>query len=247
MEKSDQMGTNRTGMDASPFDSKKMLEGAEKFFHTQGSIQSLKALKRERNDEAGSVGSVPIPGTPKGVFKATMKKMTGRHPETFINKLGERLAYERSGVRIYESFIEKCMSANNEGREMISIPIDRVRQFRDEEAKHFHLLKECLESIGADPTAQTPDADVSGVASMGMMKVIADPRTSLSQCLETMLAIELTDNAAWELLIKLAEDMGMDDMARKFTIAREEEDIHLQEIRTWYEDMVRDQAHLGAA
>lgn len=247
MEKSAQMGTNRTGMDASPFDSKKMIEGAEKFFHTQGSIQSLKALKRERIDDAGSVGSVPIPGTPKGMFKSTMKKMTGHHPETFINKLGERLAFERSGVRIYESFIEKCMSADNEGRELIPIPIERVRQFRDEEAKHFRMLKECLESIGADPTAQTPDADISGVASTGMLKVIADPRTSLSQCLETMLAIELTDNAAWELLIKLAEDMGMDDMARKFTAASDEEDIHLQEIRTWYEDMVRDQAHLGAA
>ncbi len=247
MEKSTQMGTNRTGMDASPFDSKKMIEGAEKFFSTQGSIQSLKSLKRERIDDAGPVGSVPIPGTPKGMLKSTMKKMTGHNPEMFINKLGERLAFERSGVRIYESFIEKCMSATHDGMDISKVPIERIREFRNQEAQHFRLIKQCMESLGADPTAQTPDADVAGVASMGMMKVITDPRTSVSQCLESMLALELTDNAEWDLLIKLAEDMGMADMAGQFAQAKDEEDIHLREIHQWYEDFVRGEARMGVA
>ncbi len=47
MEKSTQMGTNRTGIDASPFDSKSMIEGAEKFFSTGGSSQAVRSMKRD--------------------------------------------------------------------------------------------------------------------------------------------------------------------------------------------------------
>lgn len=242
MERSTEMGSNRTGIDASPFDSKAMMKGAEKFFNTAGTIEAMHALQRDFDRQAGPVGSVPIPGTPKGMLKSMMKKMTGHNPEVFINKLGERLAYERSGVRIYETFIEKCKALAEEGEIDSEISLDRVRQFCDEETQHFYLIKQSMEKLGADPTAQTPDADVSGVAASGLMKVISDPRTSLSHCLEAMLSLEMTDNAAWELLIKLAEDMGMDDMAREFGKALKQEDIHLQQIRDWYERQVRSQA-----
>ncbi len=174
-----------------------------------------------------------------------MKKMTGHNPEMFINKLGERLAYERTGIRIYESFIDKCVAASSSGKLSPAVFIDRLREFRNQEAQHFQMIKGCLEKLGADPTAQTPDADVTGVASMGMVKVITDPRTSIGQCLETMLSIELTDNAAWELLIKLAEDMGMDEMAAEFGVALQQENIHVQEVRTLYETVVLDQARMG--
>lgn len=245
MEKSTQMGSNRTGMDTSPFDSKSMVEGAEKYGITPGTPESLLAFKRSYDGEAGSVGSVPIPGTPKGMVKSAMKKLTGHNPEMFINKLGERLAYERSGVRIYEAFIEKCQGATaNQGA--VAIPIERLQKFCRQEGEHMQLVKECLLTLGADPTAQTPDADVAGVASLGLMKVIHDPRTSIAQSLEAMLSIEMTDNAAWDLLVKLAEDVGMDDMADQFRVALKQEDIHLEEIRQWHETAVLKQAQLGA-
>src|SRR5690606_36775905 len=102
--------------------------------------------------------------------------------------------------------------------------------------------KDCLDKLGADPTAQTPDANIYGVAASGLMKVIMDPRTTVGQCLEAMLRIELTDNAPWELLIRLAEDMGMCDMAEQFRHALTQEDVHLQSIRQWDDSAVRAQA-----
>jgi rubrerythrin len=122
------------------------------------------------------------------------------------------------------------------------IDIERMREFRDQEAEHFALLAASIRRLGADPTAQTPDADASGVASLGLMKVITDPRTSISQSLEAMLAIELADNAAWDLLTMLADDMGLSDMAEEFRDALRQEDIHLAIVRQWYEDIVRAQA-----
>jgi rubrerythrin len=244
VERSSQMGTNRTGIDMSPFDSKAMTEASEKFFKTEGSAEALKTLKRNYARDAGTLGSVPVPGTPKGMFKSALKKMTGTNPEMFINKLGERLAYERSGVRVYESFIEKCEAVEAEGGLAPEISIEKLQQFRNEEAEHFRMLEACIEELGADPTAQTPDADVMGVASLGLMKVVSDPRTSISQSMEAMLSLELTDNVAWELLISLAEDMGMDEMAERFGHALHQENTHVSHIHEWYEKLVRSQSQM---
>ena len=100
------------------------------------------------------------------------------------------------------------------------------------------MLKEAMVALGADPTAQTPDADVSGVAAMGMQQVLNDPRTTMSQCLEVLLSIELTDNAAWELLIMLAEGLKADDLVEQFQQALTQEEEHVQRIRSWYEEMM---------
>ncbi|MEX1031726.1 MAG: ferritin-like domain-containing protein [Cellvibrionaceae bacterium] len=242
MEKSETIGSNRTGIDASPIHSKKMQSGVQDYAPSSGDGNQIEAIRREQLERAERLGSVPLPGTAKGMLKTMLKKFTGHQPATFVNKLGERLAYERTGVRIYEALILKCQVANSQGETRFDLPLDQLVTFCAEEGKHFRLLIDCMEQLGVDPTAQTPDADVSGVASSGMLKVITDPRTTISQCLETMLAVELTDNAAWELLIQLAQDLGQGEMASKFEEALAEEQIHLDEIRAWYEQSVRAQA-----
>lgn len=88
---------------------------------------------------------------------------------------------------------------------------------RSEEAQRFLLLKGALESLGADPTAQTPDADVIGVASRGVLKVMADPRTTVGQCLDALLTAELTDHAGWELLIEARRRDGHGPWAARYT------------------------------
>lgn len=240
MEQNMKLGMNRTGIDMSPILSKQMMDGSDRLVLDNHSDNSnLVLLEQFYLDNDQGLGSVPIPGTLKGMVKSAAKMMTGKHPEVFINKLGERLAYERSGARIYDHLILKCEHAAVSAADGIKIPIDELQRFRMHEEEHFFMLVECLKTLGADPTAQTPDADASGVASLGLMKVILDPRTSISQSLEAMLSIELTDNAAWELLIKLAEDMGLTEMAEKFSHALQQENHHLATVKKWYEESVR--------
>jgi Domain of unknown function (DUF892). len=239
------LGMNRTGMDMSPIHSKEMLHVDEGIPQVTNGGSSPAAIENYFLENADPLGSVPLPGTIKGAAKSTMKMATGHHPEVFINKLGERLAYERSGVRIYQQLIAKCTHAADALTPDLQLPIERMQQFCRQEEEHFDLLTQCLKKLGADPTAQTPDADASGVAASGLMKVITDPRTSISQCLQAMLAIELADNAAWELLILLAQDMGMTDMAQQFEHALQQEDVHLREVRDWYEKSVRGQAKMS--
>ena len=239
------LGMNRTGIDMSPIHSKEMLHIDDGIPQVTNNGSSPAAIENYFLENADPLGSVPLPGTIKGVAKSAMKMSTGHHPEVFINKLGERLAYERSGVRIYQQLIAKCTHASEALTPDLQLPIERMQQFCRQEEEHFDLLTQCLKKLGADPTAQTPDADASGVAASGLMKVITDPRTSASQCLQAMLAIELADNAAWELLILLAQDMGMTDMAQQFEHALQQEDVHLREVREWYEKSVRGQAKMS--
>ena len=244
MEQAMKLGVNKTGIDMSPILSKQMLEAADNVPLTNTEmLAGEESLKQAYLQEAGPLGSVPLPATVKGVAKTVLKTATGHHPEVFINKLGERLAYERSGVRIYDALIAKCEHTMTNGLSE-QIDIVQLREFRAQEAEHFIMLAGVIEKLGADSTAQTPDADAIGVAASGLMKVITDPRTSISQSLEAMLAIELADNAAWDLVIKLAEEMGFADIAEDFRIALEQEDIHLATIQQWHEGLVLSQASM---
>src|SRR5690606_42066880 len=107
MEKSATLGTNRTGIDASPSHSKKMQTGAQSYAPTAGSVQNLDGFRLNFIAEADRLGSVPVPASAKGMLKSTMEKFAGNQPAVFVNKLGERLGFERSGGRIYESLMHE--------------------------------------------------------------------------------------------------------------------------------------------
>lgn len=242
MEKTTELGTNKTGVDMSPILTKEMTHAGNLAPpNNVGSLEEFMELKQYFLETAEPLGSVPLPGTVKGAVKSVMKMATGKHPETFLNKLGERLAYERSGVRIYDAMIAKCRFSGLSGDSGFQVPLEQLEMIRNQEYDHFQMLVECMETLGADPTAQTPDADASAVASSGLMKVIQDPRTSISQSLEALLSVELTDNAAWELLATMANDMSLPDMAEKFMEGLRQEERHVELVKGWYEASVRGQ------
>jgi hypothetical protein len=242
MEKSTVLGKNRTGVDMSPIDIKEMLALVESTPpSSQGDASAIAKIRDQYISERETLGSIPPPGTLKGMASTAMGKLTGKNPEAFIDKLGCRLAFERTGVRLYDAMIAKC-SAGAIGAQ--GIPLDTLWEFRNQELQHFKLVESAIRSIGADPTAQTPAADVDGMIALGIVQVLTDPRTSAGQCLDAILTVELTDNAAWELLIALATRMGMDDMARDFQGALQQEQNHLMYVRQWFRDLTLQDAGL---
>jgi bacterioferritin (cytochrome b1) len=147
-----------------------------------------------------------------------------------LDKLGERLAFERTGVRLYEAVLAKMPAARlSEG----TLTVEEVRRFRDAELAHAHLVKDAIEELGGDPTAVTPCADLAGVQGQGLLQAVTDPRTTLTQCLDALLIAELADNDGWKMLIALAEAAGLQELAQRFTEALAEEDRHLTSMRAW--------------
>jgi rubrerythrin len=157
----------------------------------------------------------------------------------FLDLLGERLAFERTGTRIYEALMAKLEAADPHPAGPTRADLEEIR---DEELEHFALLKQAIETLGADPTAMTPSADVIAVASHGLVEVVSDPRVTLTESLKAVLAAELVDNDSWLMLVDVAEGVGQDDLAQEFRRALAEEEDHLARVRTWLNEAVLGEA-----
>ncbi|UOF02278.1 ferritin-like domain-containing protein [Bdellovibrio reynosensis] len=235
-------GLNKTGMKAAPFLSKEMLlEHEELNREPEDSSKDAMDMREEYIKGSDDVGSVPLPMSPQGVISAGLQVLKGNDPKILIDQLGERLAFERSGVRLYDALLTKCMAFGE------TETVDVVRDFREEEARHFDLIRDAIEDLGGDSTAVTPGADVAGVLGMGIMQVLTDPRTTLPQCIEAILIAELADNDAWKVLIQLCEKVGMPELAEQFREAEINESKHLNFMRSWYEALIiRDESKAQA-
>ena len=234
------MGMNRSGIDLAPQGAEEMRKAVQEFPpSSEGTEQNLVQFRGPYLAEADPIGSIPLPATVKGAAKSGMQKLMGRHAEVLIDKLGGRLAFERTGTRLYDALIGKFMSRKDEAT-MLSV--DQLQQFRTEEAAHIGICWDALRQLGADPTCVTPLADTNAVASIGLMQIIADPRMTVAQSLYAIHVAELADNDGWQLLIKVARQMGQEEMAARFQTALEEEDRHLASLRTWMEQICLNEA-----
>lgn len=233
------VGKNRTGLDMAPMSKDTLIDFAkQEAGRAPSETEAWVDMHQAPALEADRVGTVPVPARLKGVATTAMESLEDNRPQVLIDKLGERLAFERTGVRLYEALIRKVSAASTGP----IVDIGRLEKMRTDELEHFRLLARCLADMGADPTAMTPCADVSGVAAAGHLQVLSDPRTTVAQALNSVLMIELGDNASWELLIELVREAGHDDLAKSFGVALQTEQDHLQTVRDWLRQAVMEEA-----
>lgn len=235
------VGTNRTGIAASPVDAKLTIEGAVAGTPDAAvDMEPLEAMTErvQWSSSSGPLGTMPMPATLKAAAKSAISALKGEHANAFLDRMAARLAFERTGTRLYEALLIKHEAAHvHQG----GPTREELEEIRDEELEHAAMLAECMEALGADPTAVTPAANVQAVAGHGVLQVVADPRTTLSQALEAVLIAELADNDAWQLLADLAEGMGQHDLAEQFRHALADEEEHLAHVRRWVSAALRGQ------
>jgi len=225
------LGTNRTGMAVAAQRGQEMLAGMDEFPPTsQGSARDSARVRIAYAQEAEPLGSVPQPAGVANKVRTAAKAVTGAKPTLLMDKLGERLAFECTGTRLYEALVSKCDAFGSFDGGPSQADLEHVLQ---EEYRHFTMLQSVIEQQGGDPTAVTPSADIQATAAHGVMQVIVDPRTTLLQSLEAILVAELADNACWEALIALAQEAGEDTLTRQFEQALLTEQEHLMKVQTW--------------
>lgn len=231
------LGKNRTGIKASPLDAGDLREQVGHQLTVGQPPVTAEQLRMDYMRESEAVGSVPPPANVRGMVGATAQALAGHRMHVLLDKLAERAAFERGGVRLYDTMLLKAAGVDRLPGDM---SIDALQDIRDDEAAHFALLAESIERLGGDSTTMTPCADVQGVQGMGLFQAINDPRTTLAQSLETLLSAELIDNASWELLIELAQGFGQDELANEFSHALANEQRHEARVRSWLsEEMQR--------
>jgi rubrerythrin len=217
MQTSTEIGVNHSGMGNATKVAAKMLENTGLTKPKRGDERGMAKVRMEYAAEAEPVGSTPEPR------KAGIEAL-------LTDKLGERLAFERTGVRLYDALLAKCGANGKVG----APPLKELEHLREEEAEHFALIGKAIESLGGDPTAQTPAADITGVEGAGLMQVLTDPKTTVAQALHAILVAEMVDNAAWEELIEIAEAAGKSELVEQFGTAMEQEAEHLEKVQGWY-------------
>jgi rubrerythrin len=229
---------NRTGIMTNPELSIELIEGAKQTVpSSQGDATELASVRSEYIEEGVPIGSSPVmvEVSENGESVGQFDGLT-----VLLDKLGERLAFERQGTRLYEAFLQKCESLTLEDGSGPSV--EELRHICEEELEHFHLLQNAITALGGDATVQTPSADVAGVLSHGVMQVVSDPRTTIPQTLQAMLTAELVDNDGWQMLQDLAAELGQDDLEEQCGKAYEEEQEHLEKVREWLTSMTMDEA-----
>ena len=225
------LGANRTGIATAKDAAQRMVEGTAEFPpDTIGNERAISDVRELFAKDAEPLGSVPPPANVQGMVSTAVKAVKGARPTQFIDKLGERLGFERTGVRLYEALISKY---NTYGSFTGGPSLEQLEENMLEEHSHFSLLNEVLARLGADPTVMTPSADLHATMTKGILEVMVEPRTSFVQCLEALLVVELADNECWESLIELARQSGEETIVEAFERALEEEADHLEDVRAW--------------
>lgn len=160
--------------------------------------------------------------------------IASRQPlELLLDKLCERLAFERSGIRFYDALIAKFDASQDSSTSMTLADLQKIRQ---DEARHADMLAAAIAGIGGDPEARTPSAELVGIESQGLKQVLDDPASTIAHSLHALLVAEMTDNAGWELLIALAEEQEQMALISDFSVALDEERAHLMQVQNWYEE-----------
>jgi hypothetical protein len=227
---------NRTGIMIAPELAQELIEGAAAAEpSSKGGPEDIAAYRAGYIKEGFPVGSLPtLPARREAAATAEVAGMA-----VLLDKLSERLAFERMGTRLYDALINKCEVL---GESSPGPTLAQLREIREEELRHFLLLNGAVTSLGGDPTVMSPCADTAQVASLGILQVLTDPRTSVPQCLQAILTAELTDNDGWQMLINLAGELGFAEMATEFRGALANEEKHLTSVRGWLGEHVLAQA-----
>jgi hypothetical protein len=211
MDQSPRQGDHRTGGVAAGARTEAMVAATLEFPPSSpGNAQAVAAVRVEYAREGASLGETA--------------------PTLLMDKLGERLAFERAGARLYEALLSKHEAYGSfEG----GPGPDDLLHILHEEYQHGDILAEAITALGGDPAALTPSANLAARISAGLPQVLADPRTNLLQSLEAIAVAELADNEGWSALATLSEQAGQDELAARCREAIERERDHLRNVRGW--------------
>jgi Ferritin-like domain len=231
MRQSAQQGRNRTGIMSASDRAAAMVEATREFPPSSGGdARAIADLRMAYARNAEGFGETPPPSSLEGKAKATVASATGGQPTLLLDKLGERLAFEHAGARLYEALLSKHQAYGSfdggpSGDDLLHV--------LTEEYEHADLLTRAIKELGGDPTALTPAANLAVTLSAGLPQVLSDPRTNLLQSLEAIVVAELTDNECWTALMQLAQQDGHDDLADQCRQAIGHERDHLHKVRRW--------------
>lgn len=156
-----------------------------------------------------------------------MDKLAKKNPARVIDLLNERLAFERSGVKLYDMLLSRLRDTTDP---MLKPLVGQVQEHRDEEKEHEEWLEEQIRALGGDPHTPSEHSILVQAESEGIERVMRrDGR--IPHAFHALLTAELADNAGWDLLVQLADEFGDRRAKKEFKKRLHAEEKHLLFVR----------------
>jgi bacterioferritin (cytochrome b1) len=165
-----------------------------------------------------------------------MKELANYDHTKVVNVLLARLNFERTGVKLYDSIIDKLSLRNDEDAQRV---LSTLQEHRDEEKEHEEWLEEQVRSLGGDAHGSSDLSELETRESKGIEEIIIDGDNDIMHNFHALLAAELADNAGWDLLVQLADEAGDREARRQFKKRLHEEEEHLVFVRRVIERLAR--------
>jgi len=164
-----------------------------------------------------------------------MKKLAGKNVSRVIDLLNERLAFERAGVKLYDTILARMRSDRRVER-----MVEQMKEHREQEKEHEEWLEEQIRALGGDAHTPSEKSILVQAESQGIEHVIErDPQ--LPHDFHALLVAELADNAGWDLLVQLADEVGDRDAKKEFKKRLHEEEEHLLFVRKAVEQFAKEE------
>jgi bacterioferritin (cytochrome b1) len=157
-----------------------------------------------------------------------MKKLAQRHPDKLLELLSERLMFERTGVKLYDTVLMKIKKHKDQAYVAM---LGQIKGQRDQEKEHEEWLEACIRELGGDAHGETEMSDLVTRESRGVMEVIAMDE-ELPHLFHALLTAELVDDSGWKLLLELADEAEDNEARRDLHRRALEEEQHLIFIRS---------------
>ena len=144
-----------------------------------------------------------------------------------IDLLNERLAFERSGVKLYDTLLGRLRATEDR---TLKAFLGDVKEHREEEKEHEEWLEGQIRALGGDAHAPTERSVLVQAESEGVERVMRRDDSILHD-FHALLTAELADNAGWDLLVQIADEFGDSEAKKQFKKRLHEEEKHLLFVR----------------
>jgi rubrerythrin len=162
-----------------------------------------------------------------GKRRNPMQKLAQRNSARILDLLGERMTFERAGVRLYDQILTRMRASADE---RIQAMCETMEKHRAEEKEHEEWLGVQIRALGGNTEVMTEHSRLVEQESQGIEQVMRSDENIVHD-FHALLSAELTDNAGWDLLKGLADELGDKDAKREFTRRLHEEEDHLLFVR----------------
>jgi bacterioferritin (cytochrome b1) len=164
-----------------------------------------------------------------------MEKLAKKNVTKVIDLLSERLAFERSGVKLYDTLLARLRASEDPALKAL---LGEVKEYREEEKEHEEWLEEQIRALGGDAGALTEHSVLVQTEAEGVERVIRRDENILHD-FHALLTAELADNAGWDLLVQIADEFGDSEAKKEFKKRLHEEEKHLLFVRETLLELTR--------